>query len=100
MNRLRCQLAGELSAARLIGRIMALLLGLLIIMVLAPSLQASCGDNASCTGWLNSRLFYLLAYLLLVALPVLLIFIGHGARYWLGIIGWIILVLMAGLLLL
>lgn len=96
MNRLRCQLAGVLSGARLIGRIMALLLGLLIIMAVAPSLQTSCGVTASCTGWLNSRLFYLLAYLLLVAIPVVLIFIGHGARYWLGIIGWIILVVMAG----
>ena len=100
MNRLRCQLAGELSAARLIGRIMALLLGLLIIMVLAPSLQADCGVNTTCTGWLNSRLFYLLAYLLLVALPVMLVFIGHGAWYWLSIVGWIMLVLMAALLLL
>ena len=79
---------------------MALFLGLLIIMMLAPSLQASCGVTATCTGWLNSRLFYLLAYLLLVAIPVVLIFIGHGARNWPGFIGWIILVLMTGLLLL
>ena len=79
---------------------MALLLGLLIIMAVAPSLQAYCGVTATCTGWLNSRLFYLLAYLLLVALPVMLIFIGHGTRYGLGIIGWIMLVLMATLLLL
>ena len=100
MNKFRCQLAGGLSGARLIGRIMALFLGLLIIMMLAPSLQTYCGVTAACTGWLNSRLFYLLAYLLLVAIPVVLIFIGHGARYGLGIIGWIMLVLMATLLLL
>ena len=46
------------------------------------------------------RSLYLLFYALLITAPVAMVFVGRGSKRWVGAMGWALLLLLAGVVLL
>lgn len=82
------------------GRVLAALIGLLLFAVVVPALHITCGAGESCGGWISKRSLYLLFYALLIAAPVAMVFVGRGSKRWVGAMGWALLLLLAGVVLL
>jgi hypothetical protein len=77
---------------RWFSRVLATVVAVALLGVLAPTLHVSCENAVPCSEWKHGAAAYLAAYVAVLSIPVVLIFLGRGRRGWLGVLGWAMLV--------
>ncbi len=89
-----------------VGRALAVLAALVLWALVWPDLRADCDglramgvavDLAACEAHARSGAWAGGVYLAVIAIPVVLVFMGHGRRRWLWPVGWTWLLLMLAL---